>query len=95
MQLAKDVGIPDSDILKWDIEETKKGSYSAGLVPTELANFFFFLTAGGPFKEIVEDVDIFVNCIYLSAQIPHFVNTETLSSPNRRISVICDVSADT
>lgn len=26
MQLAKDVGIPDSDILKWDIEETKKGT---------------------------------------------------------------------
>lgn len=26
MQLAKDVGIPDSDIFRWDIEETKKGS---------------------------------------------------------------------
>lgn len=26
MQLAKDVGIPESDILQWDIEETKKGS---------------------------------------------------------------------
>lgn len=51
--------------------------------------------SGGPFKEIVEDADIFVNCIYLSAQIPPFVNVETLSSPNRRISVICDVSADT
>ena len=25
MQLAKDVGIPESDILQWDIEETKKG----------------------------------------------------------------------
>lgn len=26
MQLAKDVGIPESDIIQWDIEETKKGS---------------------------------------------------------------------
>ncbi|KAL4816283.1 hypothetical protein BDW67DRAFT_175755 [Aspergillus spinulosporus] len=74
VQLAKDVGIPESDIIQWDIEETKKG---------------------GPFKEIVEDADIFVNCIYLSSKIPHFVNVESLSSPNRRLSVICDVSADT
>ena len=50
MQLAKDVGIPDSDILKWDIEETKKGSYSAGLVPTELANFFFFFNCRWSFQ---------------------------------------------
>jgi saccharopine dehydrogenase (NAD+, L-lysine-forming)/ubiquitin carboxyl-terminal hydrolase 16 len=50
---------------------------------------------GGPFREIVEDADIFINCIYLSAKIPPFVNTEILSAPNRRLSVICDVSADT
>lgn len=25
MQLAKDVGIPESDIIQWDMEETKKG----------------------------------------------------------------------
>ncbi|KAL4978210.1 hypothetical protein BDW66DRAFT_158301 [Aspergillus desertorum] len=74
VQLAKDVGIPESDIIQWDMEETKKG---------------------GPFKEIVEDADIFVNCIYLSSKIPHFVNIESLSTPNRRLSVICDVSADT
>ncbi|KAL4866156.1 hypothetical protein BDV12DRAFT_187664 [Aspergillus spectabilis] len=74
VQLAKDVGIPQSDIIEWDIAETKKG---------------------GPFKEIVEDADIFVNCIYLSTKIPHFVNVESLSTPNRRLSVICDVSADT
>lgn len=74
VQLAKDVGIPESDIIQWDIEETKKG---------------------GPFREIVEDADIFVNCIYLSAKIPPFVNDELLSSPKRRLTVICDVSADT
>lgn len=91
VQLAKDVGIPDSDIVRWDIEETKKGQLSLAFC------CFRALTsiAGGPFREIVEDVDILVNCIYLSAQIPPFVTPETLTSPNRRLSVICDVSADT
>ncbi|KAJ5287638.1 Saccharopine dehydrogenase [Penicillium angulare] len=73
VQLALDVGIPDSNIIKWDMAETKKG---------------------GPFEEIVTS-DIFVNCIYLSAQIPPFVNVESLTSSNRALSVICDVSADT
>jgi len=74
VQLAKDVGIPDSDIIQWDLAETKKG---------------------GPFQEIVDDADVFINCIYLSAKIPPFINNETLSSPNRRLTVVCDVSADT
>ncbi|QKX56927.1 uncharacterized protein TRUGW13939_04035 [Talaromyces rugulosus] len=74
VQFAKDVGIPDSDIIKWDLEETKKG---------------------GPFKEIVQDADIFINCIYLSAKIPPFINSESLASPDRTLSVVCDVSADT
>jgi len=43
----------------------------------------------------VDDADIFVNCIYLSSKIPPFINAATLSSPNRRLSVVCDVSADT
>ncbi|KAJ5211646.1 Saccharopine dehydrogenase [Penicillium cinerascens] len=73
VQLAKDVGIPESNILQWDMEETKKG---------------------GPFQEIVES-DIFVNCIYLSAPIPKFVTVESLSTPDRKLSVVCDVSADT
>lgn len=49
---------------------------------------------GGPFAEIAES-DVFVNCIYLSSQIPHFVNRESLQQPGRRLSVVCDVSADT
>ncbi|KAI5780932.1 hypothetical protein EDC01DRAFT_718714 [Geopyxis carbonaria] len=49
---------------------------------------------GGPFTEIVES-DIFVNCIYLSQPIPPFVNKESLNSPNRKLSVVCDVSCDT
>ncbi|KAF9889030.1 Saccharopine dehydrogenase [Aspergillus nanangensis] len=74
VQLAKDVGIPESDIMQWDMEETKKG---------------------GPFREIIEEADIFVNCIYLSDPIPPFIDGESLSAPTRRLSVICDVSADT
>ncbi|EEB90841.1 hypothetical protein MPER_10902, partial [Moniliophthora perniciosa FA553] len=42
---------------------------------------------GGPFQENL-DVDIFVNCIYLSTQIPHFVTPETIKAAgkNRRLA---------
>lgn len=73
VDLCKQAGIPDDNILKWDMAETAKG---------------------GPFTEIVES-DIFVNCIYLSEPIPPFVNKEALASPNRKLSVVCDVSCDT
>jgi saccharopine dehydrogenase (NAD+, L-lysine-forming) len=33
--------------------------------------------------------------IYLSDPIPPFVNNELLAAPDRRLSVICDVSCDT
>jgi saccharopine dehydrogenase (NAD+, L-lysine-forming) len=49
---------------------------------------------GGPFPEIVES-DIFVNCIYLMSKIPNFVDMKSLNTPDRKLSVICDVSADT
>ncbi len=49
---------------------------------------------GGPFSEIVES-DVFVNCIYLTSKIPNFVDLESLGTPSRKLSVICDVSADT
>lgn len=50
---------------------------------------------GGPFKEIT-DSDIFINCIYLSTKIPSFVDMESLrTAEKRRLSVVCDVSADT
>ena len=39
--------------------------------------------------------DIFVNCIYLTTKIPNFVDMSSLDTPNRKLSVICDVSADT
>ena len=51
---------------------------------------------GGPFQEIL-DVDIFVNCIYLSSAIPPFVTHETIKNagPSRQLSVVVDVSCDT
>lgn len=73
VDMALKAGIPDENILKWDMAETAKG---------------------GPFQEIV-DSDIFVNCIYLNSKIPHFVNLESLKTPGRKLSVVCDVSADT
>ncbi|EXJ85870.1 saccharopine dehydrogenase [NAD+, L-lysine-forming] [Capronia coronata CBS 617.96] len=73
VDLCKQVGIPDEQIIKWDMAETAKG---------------------GPFSEIVES-DIFVNCIYLSEPIAPFLNKESLSSPKRKLSVVCDVSCDT
>jgi saccharopine dehydrogenase (NAD+, L-lysine forming) len=48
----------------------------------------------GPYQEIIES-DVFVNCIYLSAKIPPFVDLESLSSHSRTLSVVCDVSCDT
>ena len=52
---------------------------------------------GGPFREIL-DVDIFVNCIYLSSKIPPFLTADFIESEggkDRRLSVIVDVSCDT
>jgi saccharopine dehydrogenase (NAD+, L-lysine-forming) len=51
---------------------------------------------GGPFQEIL-DVDIFVNCIYLTSRIPSFITEEQINSAGkaRRLSVVVDVSCDT
>ncbi|KAI5122348.1 hypothetical protein M0805_004106 [Coniferiporia weirii] len=51
---------------------------------------------GGPFQEIL-DVDIFVNCIYLSSSIPPFITPETIKAAgsSRRLGVVVDVSCDT
>lgn len=73
VDLCKQAGIPDENILKWDMAETARG---------------------GPFDEIIES-DIFVNCIYLSEEIPPFVNDDSLKQEKRKLSVICDVSCDT
>ena len=44
--------------------------------------------------EIFFCLDIFVNCIYLTAKIPPFVTREMMNG-DRKLSVICDVSCDT
>ncbi|TFK30628.1 saccharopine dehydrogenase [Coprinopsis marcescibilis] len=51
---------------------------------------------GGPFQEIL-DVDIFVNCIYLSSRIPSFITKQTIvaAGKERKLSVVVDVSCDT
>lgn len=51
---------------------------------------------GGPFQEIL-DVDIFVNCIYLTTPIPHFLTHKQIEAAGkgRRLSVVVDVSCDT
>ena len=68
-------GVPEANILKWDMTETAKG---------------------GPFQELM-DVDIFVNCIYLSSAIPPFLTKEQLqgAGKQRRLAVVVDVSCDT
>ena len=48
----------------------------------------------GPYQEIIES-DVVVNCIYLSAKIPPFIDQASLASPSRKLSVVCDVSCDT
>jgi len=51
---------------------------------------------GGPFQEIL-DVDMFINCIYLSSPIPPFLTHDFVNSAgsSRRLSVVVDVSCDT
>ncbi|CUS13202.1 unnamed protein product [Tuber aestivum] len=49
---------------------------------------------GGPFVEIVES-DIFINCIYLNQPVPPFIDTGSLENPDRKLSVVVDVSCDT
>lgn len=40
------------------------------------------------------DVDILINCIYLSKPIAPFITTEMLQTPSRKLSVVVDVSCD-
>ncbi|MEM6533845.1 MAG: saccharopine dehydrogenase [Myxococcota bacterium] len=50
--------------------------------------------SGGPFAEIL-DHELFVNCVFLGAQIPPFITREQLDgAPNRALSVVADVSCD-
>lgn len=50
----------------------------------------------GPYQEIL-DVDLFVNCIYLSKKIPSFIDRAFIESAGeqRRLGMVVDVSCDT
>ncbi|KGB79974.1 saccharopine dehydrogenase (NAD+, L-lysine forming) [Cryptococcus deuterogattii 99/473] len=69
----------------------------AGVVEENIIKWDMAETAkGGPFPEIL-NVDIFVNCIYLSKPIPKFITSEFIAEAgaDRRLSVVVDVSCDT
>ncbi|EIW73617.1 hypothetical protein TREMEDRAFT_37417 [Tremella mesenterica DSM 1558] len=69
----------------------------AGLAEENIIKWDMAETAkGGPFTEIL-DVDVFVNCIYLSSPIPKFITKEFMAEAGekRRLSVVVDVSCDT
>lgn len=68
-----------------------------GLAEDDIVKWDMAETAkGGPFQEIL-DVDIFVNCIYLSSSIPPFLANDqiTAAGQDRQLSVVVDVSCDT
>ncbi len=48
---------------------------------------------GGPFEQI-NQVDIFVNCVLISQDLPPFITKELLNKEQRKLSVIVDVSCD-
>lgn len=88
-------GVPEGNILKWDMAETDKGGpfqeitesdifvncKPPSLLPNQLCHVLFsYLSHIG---------------IYLSSKIPPFVTIDSLKTPGRNLSVVCDVSADT
>ncbi|KAI0163684.1 alanine dehydrogenase [Pestalotiopsis sp. NC0098] len=68
---------------------------TAGLDPNAVLKWDMAETAkGGPFQEIAES-DIFINCVYLGPnKTPPFLTFESLSGPERKLRVICDISCD-
>lgn len=48
---------------------------------------------GGPFTEI-NQADIFVNCVLVNQDLPPFLTLDSLSTDDRQLSVIADVSCD-
>ncbi|GAA5975769.1 hypothetical protein JCM21900_001473 [Sporobolomyces salmonicolor] len=70
---------------------------AAGLDDDDIVKWDMAETAkGGPFTEIL-DVDIFVNCIYLTSKIPSFVDRASIDAAGaeRKLRVVVDVSCDT
>lgn len=85
-------GIPEENITRWDLAETKDrdGPYD------EIARHDIFLNAVRPCSSsTLPGLTDETPQIYLSKQIPPFVNDELLARPGRKLSVVVDVSCDT
>lgn len=103
VDFAAKAGIPQENIIKWDLAETKAGGpFSQILDAGKSCSVRDCVESPGKNEEaelmlfplLMPPPDIFVNCIYLSAKIPPFFTLEMLNGP-RKLSVICDVSCDT
>lgn len=72
--------------------ETKKGGPFEEIVTSDIFINCIYLSAKIPckFKSDLPYFELLSNFF-----IPAFVNVESLASPKRNLSVICDVSADT
>jgi len=79
-------------IQRLDIDEAAETCCRENILKWDMAE----TAKGGPFQEIL-DVDIFVNCIYLSSPIAHFITPEFIKSAgkSRQLSIVVDVSCDT
>jgi saccharopine dehydrogenase (NAD+, L-lysine-forming) len=79
------VGIPDENVLKWDMAETAHG----GPFPE-------ILECMDHTSNSLILADIFVNCIYLSKAGPLFLTFKDIENHElRQLSVVADVSCDT
>ncbi|KAJ3497633.1 hypothetical protein NLG97_g1749 [Lecanicillium saksenae] len=71
--------------------------YPEGVVPTVAAELLARVAAAeaAGIRVLAHQADILVNCVYLGAhRVPPFTTIEKLSTPERRLRVICDVSCD-
>lgn len=90
VELFQKAGLPDDQIIKWDMDETaaKPGPYLE-IIESDMS-VSTISTHINP-----TDSPRFINCIYLSKKIPPFIDTKSLSQFGRKLSVVCDVSCDT
>ena len=89
LDLCRAVDIPESNLLKWDMKETEKGGPFAEIRESDVSTL-----SGARHRRHTLTAQIFINCIYLSADIPKFVTEDFLKEGERRLSVVCDVSCE-
>ncbi|KDE07876.1 saccharopine dehydrogenase (NAD+, L-lysine forming) [Microbotryum lychnidis-dioicae p1A1 Lamole] len=100
-QVKKSLGRPVKALVIGALGRCGRGAVdfflAAGLNSEDVIKWDMAETAkGGPFDEILE-VDIFVNCIYLSHKIPSFVSRDSIAAykRDRQLRCVVDVSCDT